>query len=92
MEKPVQKPTRYTTSEAVALAVQMDIGKTPYRLMAQSAKARNAPIYPCYDLLLEEKKKTWMDADMTYEREREREIKQAFRQRLSEFLVADTQL
>lgn len=51
IESDIQLPIKYTAEEALALYMDGDYTKRSYKLMQAGAKARNANIYPSYDIL-----------------------------------------
>jgi hypothetical protein len=54
-------PIKYTPEEALALYIDGKFTKKSYIMMQQGAKARNANIYPNYNIILEEKNKCYPD-------------------------------
>ena len=45
------------TDEALAIIIQLDLSQRQYKTLRNILKTRNAPILPCYDLVLEAKKR-----------------------------------
>ena len=60
MEKREKAPQKLSTTRALALYKQMDLGKNAYNLMAQASNEHGAKIFPNYRELSKEKQLTWI--------------------------------